>query len=404
MLKRIIKHPFVKKTSVLFSGSLVTSAIGLLGFFIVAKLYTTDTLGSFYMFISIITILSTIANFGYTQAIPLLDDSETKDMYSSIFLLATIIIFLFAPVILYLNQYGIFILFITLLNTYISIVDQSFVRDQRVHDLNIIRVGKIVLTLSFVILSFYIFGDNLDMLIYVHFVSSMIFVIYLKLKYFQDIKIINFNSNTKVILKKYIRFPKFIGPGMIFHQIAYQIPILIAGSYFSPSVAANYNMAFKLVYTPASLVSSAISQVYMGDLSKKNRNGENIFHSLKKISLGLFLFAIFFVIAISLVLPYIVNTFFDAQWSSSIDMSMALLPLIFALISIAPLTSLFQFTNNQKYIFTVHLFSMLIAFSSFAIAVYAKDFLLGVQIFAIVMFIRYIFLALKLKGLNNENH
>lgn len=193
----------------------------------------------------------------------------------------------------------------------------------------------------FLISSFYIFGDDLLYMNVIAILVTNIFIYICFVKNYDLFKIVKFDF---FILKEYLKFPRFIGPGMIFHTLAYQVPILVAGNFFSPSIAAYYNMAYKLVYTPAS---GSVNQVFMGKLSISNRNNSNIFSDFMKLA-GV-VATIFVVLTVAL-LPWVVDMIFGQKWMGSVDISIALLPLIFSLIAIAPLTNIFQFTNNQKHI------------------------------------------------------
>jgi O-antigen/teichoic acid export membrane protein len=115
----------------------------------------------------------------------------------------------------------------------------------------------------------------------------------------------------------------------------------------------------------------------------------------------LLIIAIIYVLSTIVILPVFVEYFFDKKWMGSVDISINLLPLIFSLIAIAPLTNLFQFTGNQKEIFRLHFISLLIAIVSFYIAILKTDFLLGVIIFSILTLFRYIYIAFKLTSVKN---
>ena len=404
MLRKLLKNDFAKKTAFLFSGSFLASILSLLGFFIVAKLYSVDILGEYYMFISIVTILNMIATFGYLQSIPLLKDFELRDMYFAILLLALVILLISSLILVIFYDFWVFLLLSAYLTVLVSLNEQLFVREQKVKELNITRIGSTIATMSFSISSFYLFGDNLFYLILMNILSLAFTNIVIYLVYVREYNIYTIKKVDFDILKEYLKFPKYIGPGMIFHTIAYQVPILVAGNFFSPAIAAYYNMAFKLVYTPASLISGSASQVFMGKLSISSRDDGEIFNGFKKLFIALLSVAIVYIFVTILVLPFAVNLIFGAKWHGSIELSMALLPLVFSLIAISPLTNVFQFTNDQKYIFKLHFFSFIIALISFAVGIVLKDYTLSVWLFSILMFIRYIFIGIKLNDVRREYH
>ena len=402
MLKYIYNNSFTKKAISIFSGSLLANIISFFGFFIIAKLFDINVLGEYYIYLSIVTILVMVVNFGYLQTIQLLDDIELKKMCSSIFILASGILILLSPIIFWYYSFAMFIIVSTILTLYFSLSEQIFIRKLDTRRLNIIRIGRVVMNLMFIISSFLIFKNDIFYMIFMNTISILVVDILIYIYYLKEEKLFVFKIKDIKILSSYSDFPKFIGPGMILHTIAYQIPLLIAGAFFSPAIAAQYNMAYKLAYTPAILISGSISQVFKGRLSKIHRDKRDIFAGFNKFALILFVGATVFMMLNILFLPSFIEYFFGKDWMLSIDISMALLPLIFSLVAVAPLTNIFQFTKNQKEIFKLHLISLLIASVSFSIAVILNDFVVGVGLFATLMLIRYIYIGIKLKKIKKD--
>lgn len=404
MIKSLLKNDFAKKTTSLFSGSLAASLISLLSFFIIAKLYSVDVLGEYYMFVAVVTILNMVSTFGYLQTMPLLKDSELRDMYFSIGFLAFIILIVVSPALVFYIEHWLLLIFNSYLVVVFSLNEQLFIRDQKIKELNTARISRTVINMIFLISSFYIFGDDLLCMIIMNVIAILVTNIFIYIYFIKNYSLFKMVKFDFSVLKEYLKFPRFIGPGMIFHTLAYQVPILVAGNFFSPAIAAYYNMAYKLVYTPASLISGSVNQVFMGKLSISNRNNSNIFNGFIKLAGVLSIVAIVFVTLTVALLPWVVDMVFGQKWIGSVDISIALLPLIFSLIAIAPLTNIFQFTNNQKHIFKVHFFSFVIALVAFGVAVLLSDYIVGVWLFSIMMFVRYIFIALRLNSIRKEHN
>jgi len=397
MIKDILKHDFSKKVISLFSGSIISNIISLGAFFVIAKLYNIDILGQYYMYMSIILIFGELSSLGYLSSIQVLNDEELKKMYNSIFLLAICILVLIFPFLYYYSQFALYIIITVILTLYYMLAEKIFIRNMETKKLNTIRIGRVTINAIFIIVSFFIFGgDDINYIIIMNILSIIFIDLYIFLFYFKKDNLIDINLNYLRILVEQKEFPKYVGPGLICHTIAYQIPILVAGTFFSPTIAAQYNMAYKLVYTPGILISSSISNVFQGRLSKLFRANKDIFQGFNKFVYILFIVAIVFIFSIIFILPYFVEYFFDIKWSGSIDISMALLPLIFSLMAISPLLGVLKFTNNLKYGFRLQFASLLIAIISFSISVMLNDFLLGVIIFASLMLIAHIKMGFKL--------
>ena len=381
---------FIFKVGNLLSGLVLTNIINFVGFLIIAKLFHVETLGQYYIFIAIATVMNIVITVGYPQSIPLLKNEELRDMYLSILLLASLLICIASPFIFLVYDQALFLILYGFAQACLSISQQVFIRDQLVYNINIMNGLNSVGNIFFILMGFHLYGNSLYHLILmttlsVILVNIMIYVAFLKdYKFFQFYK---FNIN---ILWKYNNFSKYIGPGLILHTVAYQIPTLAAGYFFSPSIAAYYNMAYKLVYLPATLISSSISQVFVGRLSQKSRQNEGIFFGFTELSKYLILISTIFMTSLWIIVPKIIIVFFDDSWMGAIQISYALLPLAFALIAISPLSAVLQFTNNQLTILKLHTYSLLISILSFGLGIFLNNFIIGVYIFSIAMLIRYL--------------
>lgn len=397
VLWKIKNISFIKKVTFLFSGLLISNIISLLAFFVAAQLYNVETLGNYYIFISLGTVLNVLATLGYTHCLPVVKDDEIRQMFFSIFLAATVILILISPVISYFYDFSFLLIVFCLSQVYTSLTQQLLIKDQLIKKLNFINIGTSLSNLLFSVTCFFLFGDNLFYLILFTTTSSVLVNILVHFNYIKYYSFFNKNSFSYNLLKKYDNFLKFIGPGLILHTIAYQIPTLVSGTFFTPALSAYYNMAYKLVYLPASLISASISQVFIGRLSMLHRDNDDIFKGIEKLFLTMIALAIIFVMSAFFLLPQAVVFLFGDKWLNSIDISFALLPLVFSLISISPLSNIFQFTNNQKTVFGLHLYSLFVSLTSFTTGIYLDNFTVGLYIFSISMLGIYIILALKIK-------
>lgn len=397
MIKSILRHSFTKNVISLFSGSLISNIISLGAFFLIAKLYDIDVLGEYYMYMSIVLILGEFTTVGYLSSIQLLNNEELIMMYNSIFILVIVILIVVSPLLFYYYQFMLYIIITVILNLYYSLTEKIFIRNMETKKLNIIRIGRITVNALLIISSFFVFGgSDIHFIILMNILSIVLVNILIYLYYLKNDKLFDMKLDHLKILVIHKEFPKYVGPGMICHTIAYQIPILIAGSFFSPTIAAQYNMAYKLVYTPGILISSSVSNVFQGRLSKLFRNKEDVFQGFNKFFYILSIIAIIFILIIIFILPPFIEYFFDMKWLGSIGISMALLPLIFSLMAISPLLGVLKFTNNLKYGFRLQFMSLIISIFSFIVSIVTNDFLFGVTIFAILMLVSHVKMCFRL--------
>lgn len=385
---------FFRASSALFASSILANLISLAGFILLSKYYDIDTLGTLFTLTATISIVNIVIVLGYQQAIPLMKDKEVSAFFVG---LACALSFLYAatfPLWMLLESW-LFLSSFVYLGVLSMVSEMIFVRDQQTIRIVLARVLFPIILYTLSIIGFYLYGDDLNALmnfqIMALFLRMFFFYRSVFKSYFKKVRFLNFIA----VLRKYKRFPRYIGPGIIFSTVAYQLPIVVAGTFFSPVVAAEYNMAFRLAFSPVQMLGGAITEAYTQFLSARFRNRLYLFEGFRRLRVVLFCFGVASTLAVYFFMPLIVGIFLDDKWFDSIKYIYALLPLLFAVVSFAPVTAIFQFTNSQRYIFYIHLTSLLISGACFSAAIYYSNFWYGVASFSTVMFARYLYVLRK---------
>lgn len=70
------------------------------------------------------------------------------------------------------------------------------------------------------------------------------------------------------IAKQYYRFPLYSCPSVLFNTLAFQMPVLMLIRLYGPETVGLYTLANSVLVLPASLISSAVSQVYLGEVAQ----------------------------------------------------------------------------------------------------------------------------------------
>ena len=94
-------------------------------------------------------------------------------------------------------------------------------------------------------------------------------------------------ADVRELSQSYSRFLQYIGPGLLFHTAAYNLPSVVGLSFFGGSVVAAYNLAYKFVLAPMTIVGKAISQAYISNLSSAYRSDRE-FSFAKRVDMVLF--------------------------------------------------------------------------------------------------------------------
>lgn len=389
---------FVRHTSVLFSSAIAANLVTVVGFLLLAQYFSPGTLGELYVFTASGGILTTIALMGYHHAVPLMSSVELGAALVAGLPLASLIVIALSPLSFLLTYWYLVAPFVVA-----SLVGQVgemvLVREQRARAIALLRVGVPVLAYGLSLASFAFFGDASVPLLTVQTVGVALgAVAYWYLALAPHAALGRFREGIGV-LRDYARFPQYIGPGMIFNTVAYSLPVLVAGRFFSPETAALYNMGFRLVFAPMQMLGAAVTQVYTGRLSRRQQARADLFEGYAQLKLVLFATAALACLGVYILAPIAVDVLLADAWSPAATYARAMTPLMFAMVAIAPLGTLFQFTSQQQYLFRVHALSAFLSLGAFTSAIALHDFLVGVVVFSVLMTVRYLFILRKLDGL-----
>jgi O-antigen/teichoic acid export membrane protein len=92
-------------------------------------------------------------------------------------------------------------------------------------------------------------------------------------------------------LKRHRKFPLFSIWGALLNAASWQLPVLMLGAFFSPTVVGFYALGFRIIQIPMGLIGGAISQVFLQRASVAKTSGqlallvEGLFQKLLTISL-----------------------------------------------------------------------------------------------------------------------
>lgn len=76
------------------------------------------------------------------------------------------------------------------------------------------------------------------------------------------------------MLRRYRRFPSVLAPAALLNILGTYIPVLIITQRYGTHAAGNLGIASQVVLLPSALVSTAVGQVFVGELSARLRSGQ----------------------------------------------------------------------------------------------------------------------------------
>jgi len=385
---KIINGEFFGKSVVLFLSTVAANLISLLGYILLTNVYSMELIGEFFSVFAFASIISVFIHFGFSQAIPLMSEGEVKLGVTLLSCASLFVIFLSFFSLIIVSSYIFLIFFAAGVMSFRSLLEVVLIREGRVKAIAFIRTSTPFFSFVFVLICGLVFEMDVELIVASFFFGMTIVVLFF-LKHIVFPLFVRLNiEKIRMLIGNYVNFFKFIGPGLLFHTAAYNLPSAVGLHYFGGAAIASYNLAYKFVLAPMGMLGNAIGQTYISNLSRDHRNNSSLAMSAK---LDIILFIVASVVSglIYIVFPWVARMLFVDNHVEITNYAIALIPLVFSMLSVAPLGNLFQFTNNQRKILVIQLFTFLSSLLAFSIAIFNDDFLLGVQVFSFLTLIRY---------------
>ena len=163
------------------------------------------------------------------------------------------------------------------------------------------------------------------------------------------------------LIKRYKKLPIFNLPNALIDGVRLSgISILIA-KFFTISTLGQFSLAWKMLQTPISLISSSLSQVFFQKISTAKKN--NLDSIVKKfiiksiiIALPIFMIIYFYAVDIFILV-------FGENWRLAGDIASILSPWLFLSFIVSPLSQIFIILNKQEIVLLFAIFYMAIPLS-----------------------------------------
>lgn len=150
------------------------------------------------------------------------------------------------------------------------------------------------------------------------------------------------------VARDFKKFPQYTLPSAFINVLALQAPILLISTLFGFQMVGLYSLSYSMLVMPVSLVSSALGQVYYGEISELCRlKSQDILAFYQKTTKRLFVFGAPIIFIGALISPVIFPLIFGSAWK---DAGMFSLPLSFMVIAqfvISPTQSLPLYGYNH---------------------------------------------------------
>lgn len=379
---------------------------------ILTRIYSPDAFGKYGLFVSMLSIFSSIICLKYEMAIML--PKEDKDSTNIVFLclvialtfgcLLALVFFIFSPQIStylkwdYFNKVIIFLIF--------SFIFKGL--SNAMNDWNSRKERYIEYSFSYFINSLFTFISPLLMYVLsIQLVNNLIigvligntisfsFLLFLLLR--KDFLLFYKNINWYLIAKnfhKYINFPKYSTIASLINEISWQIPSFAIAAYFSKEALGYYTLAFGVIKLPISLMSKSISQVFYQRISEERGNQKTI-HIIEKMVIILTKISIPFILILLLFGENVFGFVFSGPYSESGKYIQILSPWIFIWFLSSPLGRILFVYEKQKSDLIINLLILITRILSLFIGVVYKNLYLALLLFSFSGVATYGYLIIK---------
>lgn len=422
MKEKFLRESFIKKVTIVAGGTALGHIIGVLASPILTRLFTPEEFGVFSVFSSLGGMLASFACLAYERAIPIPEEEEDSLALGvvGVFLSVLIGCLLFSALIILnsikldikvINQLGIYVyllpLYVISLGIY-QVFTYLAIRFDRFKDLARTRVWQRLIGTATQIAGG-VAGTGTLALILGGMIGQGGGSLYLKKKILGDsFKKVTSISRKKVlfVLKRYKGFPLLAAPAALMNVAANSLVPIFLLSFYGGEVAGFFALGQRVIQTPLSFINQAVTQVYVGELTKlKYTNPHALLPLLYKTTKRLAIVGFFPCAILGFWGASLFSFVFGSQWHQAGIFVQVLAVLEYVRFVIAPLCQ-FNAIEKQTVVFGWNLLRLIGVVFSFCISRY-KDFsplvsliwyssiMILLSFFCYLLFVKYLKLILK---------
>lgn len=407
LIKRIkSSSEFTKNIFVLISGTGIAQAIPIAISPILTRLYTPKDFGLLGLYISICSMLGIMGSLRYDAAIIQSDNNEeAKQLVIVSFISTFLFSLLLFLIILFFNeeitsllnspdiQNWLFSIPLTVFLVSAFYITSFWLNKQkRFLDMSVNRVIN-KSTDSAVSLLLGILGVLRQGLLLGYIIGQFVMISLL----FRKIKKDNFIFNKKrarLVLRKYIEYPKFFLPSTILSEISSNVFLILISVFYGGVITGFYSLVYRVTYLPLGLIGNSIGEVYRQKANEHYLEYGNCKELFFKTFKTLFVIGLFPFLVLFFFSEYLFVLVFGPEWKIAGEISKYFSFLIFFQFISTPLSFTIFLNKSQKKEMILQLFRTVFTILSVVIGFYYKDYMIAIIIMVVVYCIYYIFNSL----------
>lgn len=374
-----IKNAFLTNLLKLTSSSVMAQLILIISSPILTRLYTPEDFGLFALFLSIVTILATLANLRYDQAIIIPQDEDKAKQLVYLCLYVNILIFFLIFIFLCLFSEPIFNFFnigglkdfswVIALAVFFIGVFQAF-NYWLLRNKNFNIIAKIKIQQSAIIVGFQLvfFKFGALCLLLGHTLGQIFGVLRNGYNFLKNNRVNHMKM--KEVCYEFIKFPKYSVWSALLNNVGAQLPVFLFTVYFSPAMAGLYLLTQRVIKGPLTIVSQAVTQIFLSNLRNEN---DIIVDKLLKINSFLTTIVIVPLAVVLVAGEHIFAMVFGSNWKEAGTVAGILAPWIFMVFICSPISSLLEYRGMQKSFLVFQICLLVFRCLSIAIGIYLFD-------------------------------
>lgn len=330
----IVRKNFFRNVVTMASGAAFAQLISMFFSPFITRIYGPEAFGLLGSFVSILTILTTVAALTYPVAIVLpKEDVEAKGIFKLSIFVSLIMSFLITIFIFFLGERITEWLKIELLLPYLYLIPliMFFSAARQSIEQWLIRkklfkvtakvgvIQSLILNISKTGVGFLSpLGSTLIIVTTFGYGLHMLMLALKAKKSYVSIKVISRiqedELSLKHLAKKYSDFPFYRSPQVLLAAITQSMPVLMLTSIFGPAAAGFYTIGITVLGVPSQLIGKAVGDVFYPRISEASKNKENMTNLLIKSTLLLLIVGFVPFSAIIIFGPELFKFIFGSDW------------------------------------------------------------------------------------------
>ncbi len=205
----------------------------------------------------------------------------------------------------------------------------------------------------------------------------------------------------RIVAAKYKKYPIFNMIPSVIDSITVALPVMFFTKFFDFNIAGQYSLGVRLLYLPASLIGTAVAQVYFQKIAEEYNKTGKIDIIVRQMFRALILIAIPFCFVVMVMGPWLFSFFFGSNWTTAGEFCRILAPAIGLKFAVSPLSGVFGAVNKQDISAIWQMTAFVVTIASLGLsllfhnAYYSVSFLM---ISDLLVYSLYLFLIFRVSG------